>query len=493
MKSASYSAAILLALTKVVLCGNVQLPSAKLAPNLELAQEVKDLFVSVYGDYKKYAFPHDDLLPVSASWTDSRNGWGATVVDSLSTMLLMGLDDLYADALNFTAKIDFSKSKTSSTVSVFETTIRYLGGTLSAYELGGKKDAILIEKAKQVADKMAVAWVGKNEIPYGFVNFSTNKPTIATSNIAEAGTLALEWATLAKYTGNSTYRALAEKALKRIGDNAAPLPGLSVQGIDPSNGNPVGDYILAVDSSIRYLAKNSSVGNHLYLTDYTGGRNRYVSSNLACFHGGNWIMGGKLLDNSTIVDYGLRLADACFNTYSQTATGIGPEVFAYVGSDGGTYTGAGLSTSDLNFYNQVGFYHGFYVYPGGYGYWDMRPEVLESNFYAWRATGDIKYQQRAAAALKSIKTYAKARAGYGGIQNILDAKSSVMDHTESFFLAETLKYLYLTFADPELANLDKWVFNTEAHPLEAPPVSSAFSAAQSPWLPRQLVDFVNQA
>ena len=35
----------------------------------------------------------------------------------------------------------------------------------------------------------------------------------------------------------------------------------------------------------------------------------------------------------------------------------------------------------------------------------------------------------------------------------------------SFFLAETLKYLYLLYADDTLLPLDQWVFNTEAHPL----------------------------
>jgi len=39
------------------------------------------------------------------------------------------------------------------------------------------------------------------------------------------------------------------------------------------------------------------------------------------------------------------------------------------------------------------------------------------------------------------------------------------DEQESFWLAETLKYLYLIFDDPERLSLDEWVFNTEAHPL----------------------------
>ena len=71
----------------------------------------------------------------------------------------------------------------------------------------------------------------------------------------------------------------------------------------------------AVDSSIKHLAKTSSVGDHLYLTDFSEKKNIYVGSHLECFHGGNWIMGGKLLNNQTIVDYGLKLVDACMNTY----------------------------------------------------------------------------------------------------------------------------------------------------------------------------------
>jgi mannosyl-oligosaccharide alpha-1,2-mannosidase len=66
--------------------------------------------------------------------------------------------------VEFASKIDFSKSATSDTVSVFETTIRYLGGLLSAYELNGKVDDILLTKAKEVADKMSHAWVGVSEL-----------------------------------------------------------------------------------------------------------------------------------------------------------------------------------------------------------------------------------------------------------------------------------------------------------------------------------------
>ena len=64
--------------------------------------------------------------------------------------------------------------------SVFETTIRFVGGLLSAYMLNGEKDAILLTKAQEVANKLAFAWVGTNDIPFGELNFTTNQPVIQT-------------------------------------------------------------------------------------------------------------------------------------------------------------------------------------------------------------------------------------------------------------------------------------------------------------------------
>jgi mannosyl-oligosaccharide alpha-1,2-mannosidase len=91
-----------------------------------------------------------------------------------------------------------------------------VGGLLSAYELSGKQYPTLVEKAKQVADKLVYAYTGSEGFNFGYVNFTSNLPTRASGNIAEAGTLTLEWATLSKYTGNDTYRQLAESNVKHI-------------------------------------------------------------------------------------------------------------------------------------------------------------------------------------------------------------------------------------------------------------------------------------
>ncbi|KIJ11859.1 glycoside hydrolase family 47 protein [Paxillus involutus ATCC 200175] len=462
---------------------------------------VVDLFVDSYEAYMKYAWGHDDLLPVSESYTDGRNGWGASIADAMSTMWIMGLDDWFEAAVNYTATVDFSKSNTDSTVSLFETTIRYVGGFLSAYELSGRKYDVLVDQAEQLAQQLSYAWVGNNAIPYGDVNFTSHEPTIEIGGIAGVGTLTLEWNRLSLYTNNDTYRQLAEKPVQHIINMPAPLPGLPGTYLDPSTGDPVGGYtwgsgsdsyfeylikyprltntddnsyadawLTAVDTSMKELLRTSTVDNWVYLADYDDDKLiRHVGSHLACFYGGNWILGGKLANNDTLVNIGLQLTDACWNTYASTATGIGPEAFAYISSDGNYTGGSAPDEEQLEFYDE----HGFYITASDY---ILRPEVLESNFYAWRATGDTKYFDNAVSALESFQEYLTTTVAYTGINDVDNTESTKIDDMESFWFAEVLKYLYLTFDDPEHISLDNYVFNTEAHPFEAPTAKSIYGS-----------------
>jgi mannosyl-oligosaccharide alpha-1,2-mannosidase len=116
------------------------------------------------------------------------------------------------------------------------------------------------------------------------------------------------------------------------------------------------------------------------------------------------------------------------------STGIGPEVFAYISSDG-NFTGDVPPTADqLEFYNK----HGYYITAPDY---ILRPEVLESNFYAYRVTGDPKYLDRAASAVDSFNKFLKTPTGFAGIDDVNDVKTTKIDDTESFWFAEVLKYL----------------------------------------------------
>ncbi|KIM65092.1 glycoside hydrolase family 47 protein [Scleroderma citrinum Foug A] len=459
------------------------------------------MFNVSYTAYKTYAWGDDSLLVESHSYTNDRNGWGATIVDALDTMWIMGLYTWFDEAANYTATVDFSESQTGGLTNIFETTIRYLAGLLSAYELSGRQRQVLVDKAKELTDQMAYAWAGNNAMPYTNVDFETQTPQKSTTGIAVAGTLTLEWSRLSLYTGNDTYRQLAEKSTQQVIHMQDVLPGMPGQIVDPSTGKAVSSYVTwgggsdsyfeylikyarlsntndnsytdswltAVQSSIDTLAKRSTVGNWLYLADYDGSQVRHVGSHLACFYGGNWILGGKMTNNEDIVNIGLSLTDACWNTYASTATGIGPEGFAFTSSDGG-YTGGSPPNA-----NQTAFYaqHGFYITGADY---ILRPEVLESNFYAWRATGDIKYWNNAVSAVKSFDKYLRTSVAYTGIDNVDDTNSTRTDEMESFWFAETLKYLYLTFDDPEHISLDNYVFNTEAHPFMAPAALSDYGS-----------------
>ncbi|KAJ7452635.1 glycoside hydrolase family 47 protein [Mycena latifolia] len=464
----------------------------------------QDIFTKSYAAYKKSAFGHDELMP--------------------GTMLVMGMNDSFIDALDFIGKINFSIPPAGGTVSVFETTIRFIGGLLSAYELSGGQHSILVDKAQQVADKLAFAWVGHNDIPFGHIDFSTNTPTAAVTNIAEAGSLALEWMTLTQFTGNTAYGNLATRALAHIANlrNQDPLPGLAAQNIDPTSGGFQGskvswgggsdsyfEYLLkyarlsntndntfidtwqtAVDSSIRTLLKTSPsiAGSHYYLADYEDGDTINIGSHLACFFPGNWLLGGKLLKNQTIIDLALKLNDGCWascltllpnllttatfriRTLVLRLTGIRPDGFAFISSDGSTSLGAlGLTPHEWTFSEK----HGFYITSAVY---IQRPEVLESNFYAWRITGNMKYLDCAAAAIASFNKYLQTNGTFAGLNDVDNPRKGLIDTTESFWYAEVLKYLYLTFDDPAHISLDDYVFNTECHPLKAPPALDSYGS-----------------
>ena len=92
--------------------------------------------------------------------------------------------------------------------------------------------------------------------------------------------------------------------------------------------------------------------------------------------------------------------------------------------------------------------------------------MIESFFYAYRTTGDTIWQDRAWEAFQRFTALAQAPFGFSAISNVMNATGgSQLNVQESFWLAETLKYLYLIFDDPAIISLDEWVFNTEAHPL----------------------------
>lgn len=99
----------------------------------------------------------------------------------------------------------------------------------------------------------------------------------------------------------------------------------------------------------------------------------------------------------------------------------------------------------------------------------LRPETIESLFYMFRLTGDEIYRQYAYNIFRSFMKYTKLNNGFSSIEDVMIKKGVVTfrDKMETFFLGETMKYFYLIFSDEaaEKVDLERYVFNTEAHPL----------------------------
>jgi hypothetical protein len=136
-----------------------------------------------------------------------------------------------------------------------------------------------------------------------------------------------------------------------------------------------------------------------------------------------------------------ELMETCTHLNFDQATGIAPEI--------------------ANFGNHT---HDYYVQHPTYL---LRPETLESLFILYRVTGDTKYQQWAWQIFQSIETHCKVGSGYSGLKNVNDINTPEKHDNamESFFLSETLKYLYLIFSDPSILSFDEYILSTEAHPL----------------------------
>ncbi|KAK3941311.1 glycosyl hydrolase family 47-domain-containing protein [Diplogelasinospora grovesii] len=103
----------------------------------------------------------------------------------------------------------------------------------------------------------------------------------------------------------------------------------------------------------------------------------------------------------------------------------------------------------------------------------LRPEAIESVWYMYRITGDPVWQERGWRMFEAVVKYTQTEVGHSAIDDVGVADEDSppprkADSMESFWLAETLKYFYLLFAEPDVISLDDWVFNTEAHPFRRP-------------------------
>ena len=202
--------------------------------------EIKAAFQHSWKGYKDNAWLHDELRPVNGDNRDTFCGWGATLVDALDTLWIMGLEKEFIEATEALEKIDFTTT-TRTDIPLFETTIRYLGGLLSAYDVSGAKHKIILSKAQELGNILISAFDTPNRMPIMYYNwrptFAKNPHRAGTRTVlAELGSLSMEFTRLAQLTGEDKYYDAIARITNelQIMQPTTLLPGLWPEQIDTS-------------------------------------------------------------------------------------------------------------------------------------------------------------------------------------------------------------------------------------------------------------------
>src|SRR5690348_5482843 len=416
-----------------------------------MAKQVRQEFLSSWNAYKQFAWGHDELKPLSRTSHDwYRTSLLMTPVDALDTMILMGLNDeadktrqLIDTRLSFDQDIE---------VKNFEITIRLLGGLLSSYQLTGDKR--LLELAENLGNRLLPAFNSPTGMPYVYVNLRTGKTRDAVSNPAEIGTLLIEFGTLSKLTAKPIFYDKAKRAVTELYNRRSKI-GLVGSSINVETGQWVDttSHISGgIDSYYEYLLKSSLLFGDKDCKKMWESSVKAVNKYLAD-------------DNRK----GLWYGQADMNTGKRISTQYGAlDAFfpAVLARSGDLERARKLQESSYKMWTTFGIepetldYTTMKAVSSGY---QLRPEIIESAYYLAFYTKDPRYQEMGSTFILSLVRYCKADAGFAALSNV-ETKSK-RDSMESYFLAETLKYLYLLFAPRETLDLNKVVFNTEAHPL----------------------------
>jgi mannosyl-oligosaccharide alpha-1,2-mannosidase len=199
-------------------------------------------------------------------------------------------------------------------------------------------------------------------------------------------------------------------------------------------------YDKATDGIMKHMVKTSAGDHRMYVAEYKGGSPIHKMDHLACFVGGMFILGAPYAtDPEEHIKVAKGVGETCFQMYATQKSGLSPENVEFGG--GSMHAGS--------VYNI------------------QRPEAVEAWFYLWRATKDPIWREHGWTMLQNFNKCCKIESGgYVGVRDVRQATPPLDDTQQTFWLAETLKYLYLLFSDDETIPLDKYVFNTEAHPLK---------------------------
>ena len=453
-------------------CALACAPAGAQAPYDALAAEVRAEALRTWEAYLTYAWPHDNLLPLSRGYRD----WydeplGISPIDAYSTLRVMGAEPEAERVLRYV--VDSSDFHVDQEVKVFEVNIRVLGGLLAMYE--GSGDTAVLAKAVDFADRLLPAFDTPTGLPRFAVNLATGVARGDTVNVAEAASYLLEWGLLSYYTGDSTYYQTAKRATEAVYARRSPTTGLLGRDLDVATGEwtvreaMVGAY---VDSYFEYLAKAAELFGDPDAAAMWATHRADIARHFPDTVGAAVWYPRLDMDSGGVIGRDVRLWDAYL-----------PGLLVLSGDTAAARGAQAAWHGYWSRYGGVGFHYDYAADTLLDPYFQVNPEVIESNYYLWHATGEEAFRERAAGYWSDLKRRTRTDVAYAHLADVATGERD--DELATFFIAETLKYLYLTFGGNGAVSPATHVFNTEAHPFARAGFDVAVAGARLGFAPEE--------
>ncbi|XP_020519967.1 alpha-mannosidase I MNS4 isoform X2 [Amborella trichopoda] len=403
----------------------------------QLRDEVQQMFYHAFDGYMEHAFPLDELRPLTCSGEDSLGSYALTLIDSLDTLALLG------DSSRFTAAVEWIGQNLSfdinKTVSLFETTIRVLGGLLSAhliasdYATGMKVDSYddqLLHVAEDLGQRLLPAFETPTGIPFGSVNllYGVDEHESKITSTAGGGTLTIEFGVLSRLTGNPVFEKVTKNAVRGIWVRRSEidLVGAHINVFTGEWTQKDAGIGTSIDSFYEYLLKAYLLfGDEEYLYMFQ----EAYRAVMHYLHNDPWYVEVNM--NSAAVVWPL------FNSLQAFWPGL--QVLAGDVEPAARTHKAFFSVWKRYGFTPEGFNLATFSVQNGQKSYPLRPELIESTYWLFKATRDPMYLDAGRDMVASLQYGARCPCGYCHITDVESHKQE--DHMESFFLAETVRVM----------------------------------------------------
>ncbi|XP_061590292.1 ER degradation-enhancing alpha-mannosidase-like protein 3 [Cololabis saira] len=443
-----------------------------------IRNQIIEMFDHAYGSYMKYAYPADELMPLSCRGRvrgqepnrgdidDSLGKFSLTLIDTLDTLVVLNKHDEFEDAVKKVVKD--VRLDNDVVVSVFETNIRVLGGLLGGHIMADMlrqrgerllwyRDELL-HMAIDLGHRLLPAFNTTSGLPYPKVNlrYGIQNPLSRTGTESDtctacAGTMILEFAALSRLSGESVFEEHARKALDVLWERRQKGSDLVGTVINIHNAEWVrreSGVGAGIDSYYEYLMKAYILlGDNVFLERF----NIHYSAIMKYISQPPLLLNVHMHNPTVSVRSWMDSLLAFFPGLQVLRGDLKPAIE--------THEMLYQVTKQHKFLPEA-FTTEFRVH---WGQHLLRPEFAESTYYLYKATGDPYYLRVGQSIVEKLNAYARVPCGFAAVQDVRTGTHE--DRMDSFFLAEMFKYLYLLFSEKNhlSIDIDDYIFTTEAH------------------------------